>query len=73
MVDYRIILQILHSHVLDCASTLMVSEKRDFVNDDNVIIFPAADYHYQDKINSLSALQYLQRTRILYTTLLKAN
>ncbi len=71
MVDYRIILQILHTHLMD-SSGLIVNE-RERVSDDQMIIFPVALPRYEQKVNALTARQYLQRTRILYMTLTKFN
>jgi hypothetical protein len=72
MIDYRIILQILHTHLVD-SNGLIISEKRDWVSDDQMIIFPVGIPGYEEKVNSLTAKQYLQRTRILYMTLKKFN
>ncbi|HTE32997.1 MAG TPA: hypothetical protein VK666_21590 [Chryseolinea sp.] len=78
MIDYRIILQILHSHLLECSGALRTRANKahaikDWVSDDKLIIFPAKDYHYQERVDELNAVQYLQRTRILYTMLLRSN
>ncbi|MEJ7643675.1 MAG: hypothetical protein WKF87_03710 [Chryseolinea sp.] len=72
MIDYRIILQILHTHLMD-SHGLIVKEQREWVSDDSMIIFPVSVPGYEQKVNALSAKQYLQRTRILYMTLKKFN
>lgn len=73
MIDHRIILQILHSHLQGGLPLFPVKEKREWVSDNSLIIFPSHKQDYERKINQLNAIQYLQRMRLLYTVLLNVN
>lgn len=69
MVDYRIILQILHNHLLECSGHTSIEGNRPWVLDENMIVFQSSDSRYHERIADLNALQFLQRTRILFTML----
>lgn len=73
MIDYRIILQILHSHAQESSSPIEVAEKKEWARDKGLIFFPSQKKNFNVKINSLNAIQYLQRMRLLYTILLRSN
>jgi hypothetical protein len=69
MVDYRIILQILHSHLLECAGNISLYETKEWISDKQMIVFPITNEGYHERIGELNPLQFMQRTRILYTML----
>jgi hypothetical protein len=73
MIDHSIILQILHNHPREALPLFQGDEKRKWVRDNGMIIFPAETQNYKRKINQLNSSQYLQRMRLLYTILLRIN
>lgn len=64
----------MHNHLFDfCSGHIMLTEREKWVSDDQLIIFPQETPTYQDRVDKLSATQYLQRTRIIYAMLTHSN
>lgn len=70
-IDYKLILGVLHD--MDHATTLADAEKKEWAKDSSLIFFPSYPIHDNRNINTLNTLQYLQRIRLLYPTLMRPN
>jgi len=73
MIDREIIFGILHVDETDVSFQSGGMKKRKWVNDASFIFFQPGKQDDIEKVNALSAVQYLQRTRLLYSTLLRIN
>lgn len=69
MVDYRIILNILRSNLRDSSAQLYTRERCAWINDANFIVVRPGTSEYPTKINSLNATQYIERIRLLYSSI----
>lgn len=73
MIDRQIIFGILHVNETDVSFQAGGMKKREWVNDAALIFFQPGKHDDIEKVNALSAVQYVQRTRLLYSTLLRIN
>lgn len=73
MIDRQIIFGILHVDETDVSFQPGGMKKREWANDTALIFFQPGKQDDIEKVNALSAIQYLQRTRLLYSTLLRIN
>jgi hypothetical protein len=69
MVDYRIILNILRNNLRDSSSLRYTKERQAWISDKNFIIVRPGTREYPAKINSLNAVQYIERIRLLYSSI----
>jgi hypothetical protein len=74
MIDHKIILHILMLHSNERTNALQLPvTKEACVSDDAFIFFPVIGQNYQDKVNALNTVQYLERLRVLYPILWRNN
>ena len=69
MIDYRIILNILRSNLRDSSSLRYSKERCAWINDENFIVVRPGTSEYPTKINALNAVQYIERIRLLYSSI----
>ena len=69
MIDYRIILNILRSNLRDSSAQLYTKERCAWIHDENFIVVRPGTSEYPTKINSLNAVQYIERIRLLYSSI----
>ncbi|HEY5745250.1 MAG TPA: hypothetical protein VIU12_04155 [Chryseolinea sp.] len=69
MIDYRIILNLLRSNLRDSSAQRPTQERCAWVNDENFIVVRPGTSAYPTKINSLNAMQYIERIRLLYSSI----
>lgn len=73
MIDYKIILTTLDNSEQDQLIHTAGHKRTGWSRDSQFIFFPLERPDYHEKINSLNAVQYLLRVRLLYTMLMKPN
>lgn len=69
MINYSIILNILRNNLRDSSAQLYTKERCAWINDENFIIVRPGTSAYPTKINSLNAMQYIERIRLLYSSI----
>ncbi len=69
MIDYRIILNILQSNLRDSSAQLHTKERCAWIDDANFIVVRPGTSEYPTKINSLNAVQYIERIKLLYSSI----
>ena len=69
MIDYSMILNILRNNLRDSSTQIYTKERCAWINDENFIVVPPGTSEYPTKINSLNATQYIERIRLLYSSI----
>lgn len=73
MIDHKIILNIINDRETTPETQCGQNKKNELSRDSRFIFFPMNVTNYNEKVNALDAIQYLQRIRLLYTMLLRSN
>lgn len=73
MIDHKIILNIINERETTPETQCGQNKKSELSSDSRLIFFPMNVTDYNEKVNALDAVQYLQRIRLLYTMLLRSN
>ncbi|SHH34426.1 hypothetical protein SAMN04488109_3789 [Chryseolinea serpens] len=69
MIDYSIILNILRSNLRDSSAQRYTKERCAWIDDANFIVVRPGTSEYPTKINSLNAVQYIERIKLLYSSI----